>query len=146
MRGPEQGFTFIEAILVLAIFLIISSITAFSIKPQFESKESEQFLTEFQTDFLYGQQYAISHQTEVNFFIIPGQHFYYMRAGSSPTPIVKRYYSKRINVSQGSLPLPLKFTPSGFVNKFGTILIQCGRRHYRITVLIGKGRFYVVEE
>lgn len=146
MKLGEQGFTLIEALCVLSIFLIISSITAFSLKPQYERMESEAFLHQLQADLFYGQQYAISHQQELTVMIIPEQHYYYVRNSYSWPPFLLRYYSNNVSVSPGTLPLSFKFTPSGFANKSGSFLIQCGSKQYRLTVLIGKGRFYVVEE
>lgn len=145
MKSSERGFTLIESLFVLSIFLIISSITAFSLKPQYERMESEEFLTQLQADLFYGQQYAISHQQEVTVMIVPEEHHYYLR-NNLTLPFLHRYFSNAITVTRGTLPLTFKFTPSGFVNKFGTLYIQCGSKQYRLTFLIGKGRFYVVEE
>jgi competence protein ComGD len=146
MKTSEQGFTLIESLLVLSIFLVISSITVFCIKPQYEKKEREAFLTQLEADLFYGQQYAISHQLEVTVNFSIDQHCYYMRTGFNTTPILMRTYSKAVTVSPGSLPLSFKFTPSGTVSKFGTLIIQCGSKHFELTFLIGKGRFYVVEK
>jgi competence protein ComGD len=146
MKTTERGFTLIESLLVLSIFLIISSVTVFTIKPQYEWKESEMFLTQLKADLLYGQQYAISHQQEVTVIFSEQQHSYYLRTSSSLPPFVVRNYSENITVSPGSLPLSFKFSPSGTINKFGSFFIQCGSKHYRFTFLIGKGRFYAIEE
>lgn len=146
MKISEQGFTLIESLLVLSIFLVISSITAFSLIPQYEAQESKQFLTQFQADFFYGQQYAISHQQTVSVVISVDQHYYYMRTSYSLPPFLKRYYSKAVTITPGSLSLSFEFTANGNVNKFGSLFIQCGGKHYTLMVLIGKGRFYVVEE
>jgi competence protein ComGD len=146
MKTTEKGFTLIESLLVLSIILVISSITVFFVKPQYEKKESEAFLSQFEADLFYGQQYAISHQLEVTVNISSDQHYYYMRTGFNVPPIVMRTYSSAVTVSPGSLPLNFKFTPSGTVSKFGTLIIQCGSKQFEMTFLIGKGRFYVVEK
>jgi competence protein ComGD len=146
MKLTEHGFTLIESLCVLSIFLIMTSITAFSLKPQYEMMESKMFLNQLQADLFYGQQYAISHQHEVLVFIIPEQHYYYIRNSSTWPPLISRYYSNSVTVSPGTLPLAITFTPSGSANKSGSFLIQCGSKHFRFTLLIGKGRFYVVEE
>lgn len=146
MKTTEKGFTLIESLLVLSIFLLISLVTAFSIKPQYELKQSEMFLTQLKSDLLFGQQYAISHQKEVTVVISEKQHYYYLRSGFNLTPIVMRNYAENITISPGSLPLTFNFSPSGTINKFGSLYIQCWSKHYRLTFLIGKGRFYVVEE
>jgi competence protein ComGD len=146
MKLTEQGFTLIESLFVLAIFLIIISITAFSLKPQYEMMESKAFLNQLQADLFYGEQFAISHQQEVSVNIIPEQHYYYIRNSYTWPPFLLRYYSNAISVFPGTLPLTFNLTPSGIAGKSGSFLIQCGNKHYRLTVLIGKGRFYVTEE
>lgn len=146
MIANEQGFTLIESLVVFSVFLIISSITAFSLKPLYDANVSEQFLTQFQADFLYSQQYAVSHQQDVTVYIQNDQHYYYMRTNFNQPMIVSRYYTNSVNITSLTLPLTFKFTPSGSVSKFGSLLIQSGSKKYIMTVLIGKGRFYVAEE
>jgi competence protein ComGD len=146
MKLNEQGFTLIEALCVLAIFLIITLITAFSIKPQYESIECKEFLTQLQADLFHGQQFAISHQQEVSVVIMPDEHYYYIRNNFAWPPYIYRSYSNAVSVFPGTLPLSFKFTWSGSVNKSGSFLARCGNKQYRLTFLLGKGRFYVVKE
>lgn len=146
MRLSEKGFTLIEALLVLSVFMILSAITAFPLKPQYEKAEIESFLVQFQADLYYAQQYAIVHQLETTVNIQADQHYYYIRARFDQPLLVRRVYSKNIDVIQQSQPLFFKFMPDGNINKFGTLGINCGSRIYRMTFLIGKGRFYVVEK
>ncbi|WML45292.1 competence type IV pilus minor pilin ComGD [Neobacillus sp. PS3-40] len=146
MKTSQQGFTLIESLLVLSIFLIISSVTIFSVKPQYERTNSEAFLTQLQADLFYAQQYAISHQKEISINFIPDQHYYYIRDRYDLPLVVERHYSQTVFVSPGSLPLYFKFLPDGNASKFGSIYIKCGSKHFRLTVLLGMGRFYVIEE
>ena len=146
MKKNEQGFTLIESLLVLSIFLIISLITVFSVKPQYEMTTSETFLTHLQADLFYAQQYAISHQTEVTINFMADQHFYYIQETYKLPYFVERHYSENIQVSPGSLPLYFKFLPDGHASKFGSIYIKCGSKRFRVTVMLGMGRFYAVEE
>jgi competence protein ComGD len=146
MKPNEHGFTLIESLLVLSIFLIISSITAFSVKPQYESAICDEFLTQLQTDLFIAQQYAISHQKDITMNIISDQHYYYIRDRYDLPLVIERYYSKKVIVSPGSMPLYFKFLPGGNPNKFGSFLIQCEKKNYRLTFLLGMGRFYVIEQ
>ena len=143
MKNNQNGFTLIESLLVLSIFMIISSITVFSLKPQHSVLEDEAFLTQLKADLYYSQQYAISHQHEVSVVILPAQYKYYMLLRPELPPIIMRNYSKNINLATSTLPLYFKFLNDGNVNQFGTLLIQTTNKTYQMTVLIGKGRFYV---
>jgi competence protein ComGD len=142
----EKGFTLIESLFVLAVFLIIISVSAVCFKQQYVRMQSEAFLNQLQSDLFFGQQYAISHQHTVSVIFFPDQHYYMLRYTPTSPPFVTRYYSNNITVSPGTLTLFFDLTPSGFASKSGALSIHCGSKHYQLTVLIGKGRFYVVEE
>ncbi|WP_312471749.1 competence type IV pilus minor pilin ComGD [Neobacillus sp.] len=142
----QKGFTLIESLVVLSIFMIISSVTVFSLKPHHSMIEDESFLTQLKADLYYAQNYAISHQHEVSVVFVPSQYRYYMILDTELPPIVERNYSTNIYLTEGSIPLYFKFLIDGNINKFGSFFIQTKKRNYKITFLIGKGRFYVAEQ
>lgn len=144
MHYNQNGFTLIESLLVLSIFLIISSITVFSIKPQYQIATTKSFISQLKADLFYGQQYAIANQTEVSVIFIENEHTYVIAAGVNS--IVERNYSPRITVGQGTIPLYFKYNRNGNVDRFGTLFIRTPQQDYKLTLLIGKGRFYVLEE
>ncbi|WP_160721651.1 competence type IV pilus minor pilin ComGD [Bacillus sp. USDA818B3_A] len=146
MIRSQNGFTLIESLLVLSIFMIISSITVFSLQPQDEVLQDEAFISQLKADLLYSQQYAISHQDEISIVFVPNQYIYYGITKGDKPPIVERSYPTSIYLTEGSLPLYFKFLPDGNVNKFGSFYIQTKKKTYRVTFLIGKGRFYVTEQ
>lgn len=145
MNINQKGFTLIESLLVLSIFMIISSITVFSLKPQHTVMEDEAFLFQLKADLYNAQQYAISHQDEVSIAFFPTQYRYSIFLRPELPPIVNRNYSTNIYLSEGTIPLYFKYLSDGNVNKFGTLFIQTNNKKYVLTILIGKGRFYVKE-
>ncbi|WHX99295.1 competence type IV pilus minor pilin ComGD [Neobacillus sp. DY30] len=144
MLYNQRGFTLIESLIVLSIFLIISSITVFSIKPQYYSTSDKAFISQLKADLYYGQQYAIANQMEVKVVFYEHEHKY--KIGTSSISLVERNHSSTIRVTQGSIQLIFKFNPNGNVDRFGTLFIRTQQKDYRLTLLIGKGRFYVTEE
>ncbi|MDP4085245.1 MAG: competence type IV pilus minor pilin ComGD [Bacillota bacterium] len=146
MKNDEAGFTLIEALIVLSILFITSFIAVFTVKPQFDMTVTEEFISDLEADLFYAQAYAISHQREVTINILNTQFYYYIRDRSDLPLIVERNYSKNIQIQAGSLPLYFKFLPDGNVNKFGSLYISCHSKVYRLTVLLGKGRFYIVKQ
>lgn len=144
MLRNQKGFTLIESLVVLSIFLIISSITAFSIKPQYNSATDKAFISQLKADLYYGQQYAIANQMEVKVIFYEHEHIYLISTGSKQ--LVKRNHSPTITVTQGTIQLVFKFNSNGNVDRFGTLYIRTQQKNYRLTLLIGKGRFYVMEE
>lgn len=146
MKSREGGFTLLESLFVLSVFLVIASITAFLLKPQFLFLEKQLFLTQLKSDLLYAQQYAISHQLEVNVHILPEENLYYIRTSFDEEFIISREIPEVITVVEGSLKLFFQFQPDGNINRFGSFYILAGKDRYRFTFLIGRGRFYVAKE
>jgi competence protein ComGD len=146
MIQNEKGFTLLETLLVLTCFLIISSVTLVSLKPHYRLLNNQLFFSQLKSDLYYAQQYAISHQTEVTVIFVPNQHYYYMRDRMKTPYVVKRTYSEDITVMEASMPLTFQFLGDGNVTRFGSFLVRIGSKTYRVTLLIGRGRFYVAEE
>lgn len=71
---------------------------------------------------------------------------YYIRGRDSRDLLIKRDIPEEIILMAGSLQLYFQFQPDGNINKFGSIYILAGKDKYRLTFLIGKGRFYVEKE
>lgn len=140
----ESGFTLVESLIVLTVFLMMSFLSIILLKPTHTLLEKERFFSKLTSDVLFAQQYAISHQENVRVHIMPENNNYYMRTNSKV--ILERNYSDVVNIKPGSLPLLFQITGNGHLNKFGYIHVEIGERVYRIMFLIGRGRFYVVEE
>jgi competence protein ComGD len=144
MLHNQKGFTLIESLIVFSIFLIISSITVFSMSPQFHSVNDKAFISQLKADLYYGQQYAIANQKEVKVIFYEHEHMYVLIAGSNR--IVERIHSPKITVGQVNIQFYFKFNSNGSIDRFGSFFIRTEKKLYRLTLLIGKGRFYVVEE
>ncbi len=146
MKHNQKGFTLAESLIVLSIFMILSTVTVFSLKPQHTMLEDEAFLTQLQSDLYYAQNYAIAHQHEVLVIFTPSQYKYKMIERTELPPFFQRNYSKSYHLTEGSLPLTIKFLPNGNVSSFGSLYIRTESKTYRLTFLIGRGRFYVAEQ
>lgn len=146
MENNQRGFTLAESLVVLSIFMILSSVTVFSLKPQHTMVEDEAFLTQLKADLFYAQSYAMAHQQEVSVAILPKQSKYLFVLRPDQPHLLDRSYSSRFNIVVGTMPLSFVFQPDGNVNKFGSFFIETEKKTYRMTILIGKGRFYVTEQ
>jgi competence protein ComGD len=146
MNNSEDGFTLLESLFVLSVFLMIASISAILLKSQFLSLEKQQFISQLKADLLYGQQYAMSHQVLISVHILPEENYYYLREGYNKGFLIKRDIPEVITIKEGSMKLFFQFQPDGNINRFGSFLIKVDKEWYRMTFLIGKGRFYVAKE
>jgi competence protein ComGD len=142
----SKGFTLIETLVVLSIVAVISSITIFQINPNKNMFEHHLFLSQLQSDFYLAQQYAISHQQELTVVFDIQQKRYYIRVKfDGGLTVVDKQFPPKVSVKYGSLPLTFKFLHDGNVSHFGSLYIYINGKEYKLTFLLGKGRFYIVE-
>ncbi|MGN7402260.1 competence type IV pilus minor pilin ComGD [Cytobacillus praedii] len=146
MNNSESGFTLLESLFVLSVFLIIASASAILLKSQFLSLEKQQFISQLKSDLLYGQQYAMSNQILVTVHILPEENYYYLREGHNKGFLIERAIPAAITIMEGTMKLFFQFHPDGNINRFGTFIIIVDKVRYKMTFLIGKGRFYVAKE
>ncbi|WP_042458352.1 competence type IV pilus minor pilin ComGD [Neobacillus dielmonensis] len=146
MTSTQKGFTLAESLIVLSIFMILSLFTIFSLQPQHSAVEDQAFITQLKADLLYAQTYAMSHQHEVSVVFMPDNYLYFIHTQNGQPPIVFREYSNDIYLTEGSITLYIKYSSDGNVNRFGTFFIRTSTRTYKVTILIGRGRFYVTQQ
>ncbi|MFE8702491.1 competence type IV pilus minor pilin ComGD [Cytobacillus sp. FJAT-54145] len=144
MLQRENGFTLIESLFVLSIFLIITTVSLVYLTPQNNQVEKQLFFSRLKADLLYAQAYAMSSKESVSVNILPQKHQYYIRRFNGEL-LVNRTYSKKIKIREGSISLYFKFNSDGNINSFGSFYIYFNEEQYRLTFLIGRGRFYVLK-
>ncbi|WP_394232936.1 competence type IV pilus minor pilin ComGD [Niallia oryzisoli] len=150
--SDQSGFTLIEMLFVLSIFLLISSISSILVRPQYLVYEKERFLSQFKADILYSQQYAISHQKQLNVYIYPKEKRYVVKEKLTNITILERNFPKSIQMEKGTMAgsgmtnMGFELSKSGKLNQFGTCYFLVDHERYKITFQIGAGRFYVVKE
>jgi competence protein ComGD len=142
----SRGFTLIETLVVLSIVIVISSASIFQVNPSRKILDHHLFLSQFQSDFYLAQQYAISHQQELTVVFDLQQKRYYIRVKfDSGFTIVERQFPAKVSMKYGSQPLTFKILPDGNLSQFGSLYIYINGKEYKLTFLLGKGRFYIVE-
>ncbi|WP_428909101.1 competence type IV pilus minor pilin ComGD [Niallia sp. Krafla_26] len=149
MKNNQFGFTLIETLIVLSVFLLIASLSLFFLKPHYDFIEKERFVSLFTSDILYAQQYAISTQKGLYVFIEPNQRMYYVEEKYSQNYVVKRELPASIKLERGSLgvrTINFEILPDGGVTDFGTFFFIIGKKRYKVVFQIGAGRFYVTRE
>jgi competence protein ComGD len=142
----SRGFTLIETLVVLSIVAVITSVTILQVNPNRNRFDHYLFLSQLQSDFYLAQQYAISHQQELTVVFDLQQKRYYIRVKfDSGHTVVERKFPSKVSVKYGSLPLIFRILPDGNVSHFGSLYIYIKGKEYKLTFLLGKGRFYIVE-
>lgn len=138
--NQQSGFTLIEMLLVLSIFLVMALVSTLLIRPQYFMMEKERFYVQLKGDLLYAQQYAISHQKRVVVSIRPNENRYFIVPESNSTRIVERKISPAVTIGNGTLKNLVEFSHNGNVTQFGTIVYSVGKQQYEIYIQIGAGR------
>lgn len=145
VRG-QAGFTLIEMLFVLSVFLVMAATAAVLLRPQYVLLEKERFSAQLKADLLYAQQYAISLQQPVKVYIRPKENRYFIVQESNSRRIVERDIPQSIQIGQGTLKPIFEFGSDGRISQFGTIRFSAGKQNYCLYIQIGVGRIYVVKE
>jgi competence protein ComGD len=139
----EKGFTLLESLFVLSIFLLILSMSFLPLRPQQNQLEAKLFFSQLKSDLLYAQQYAVTNQCLVRVNFMSTENHYYIRKQSGEV-LIRRDYSNKIIIREGSQLLHFYYLYSGNINSFGSIYVYIDKKRYQMTFQLG-GRFYVKE-
>lgn len=140
-----NGFTMVEILVVLLIFMIIQFIGWAAIPTARVKDRAEPFMKQLENDLYYIQQYAISHNISLYFTMNTQMGKYY--AGSEESGVLLlRDIPANIKVEKGSLDLNFYIRPNGNSSKVGNWYIQTDKQLFEFVLLIGKGRFYYIEQ
>lgn len=142
-NNKEKGFTLIEVLLVLSVLAVLTSLSILHLKPLNEKKTIDFFFEQLQNDLFYAQQYAISHNETVKVVFQDTKPQYSTVIGGINSIVQLREFDKAIKIQFATLGSTLYFNSSGNINKSGTMLVIYKKTTYRVTFLLGKGRFYV---
>ena len=149
MKYNQSGFTLIESLIVLSVFLLIASLSIYLIKPHYLLFEKERFISIFTSDILFSQQYAISQQRKLFVYIDPIENDYYVLDTVTNKRIIDREIPASVEILQGTLgkrEIEFFILPDGGTTKFGTFYFKVEQNQYKVVFQIGAGRFYVVKE
>jgi competence protein ComGD len=136
----QQGFTFLETLLVLSIVAILL-IVSFGLYPKYETRVIEHFLEQLQKDIMFMQQTAMSHNMRhrLHWFSSDSR---YVITGEGAVAILVRDYDADIKVHFGTLSLPLIYSANGNIARGGTMYVSYKKSTYKVVFHLGKGRFY----
>jgi len=138
-----KGFTLVESLIVLSIFLLLTLFTWLNGSAIHERKVIEQFFRQFQNDLYYAQQYAAVHRETVYVFVSQDDSYYRIDRAAFKGSLVQTSYNEDIVIRPTTMSLPITYYPNGSIKKGGTIFIDYKEETYKIVFTIGNGRFRV---
>ncbi|MGP7816228.1 competence type IV pilus minor pilin ComGD [Niallia sp. 01092] len=145
MINNQKGFTLIEMLVSLSVFMILLSISFLLFRPQHVMVKEKLFFSTLQSDLYYAQSYALSHQMKMYVYFYPKHKRYYISGDMQTGYIVDRYYDESIKINQDLTPISFSIVRNGNVSEFATYYISIEDKNYKFTVQIGQGRFYVAK-
>ena len=137
-KWNKQGFTLVEVLMVLSIFLICSTLFIFSIRPLDRHFKESQFISQLEKDLHLAKVYAMAHLQTVRIQFVPEENRYMILTGINHY-LVQRKYDEEIKVINSTLR-QFYYLPNGNVSEFGTFYIIVGEKSYRFVIYVGKGR------
>jgi competence protein ComGD len=143
----NQGFTLIEILLVLAIFITILSVSVPLTLTVKESVEKKQFFSTLEEDVLYMQSLAITSSKKIYLYVYPYTDYYELRHAGLNNLFRRRVIPKHLTIRGGSFKNPFFFNSLGTPSKPGTFYVDTNdNQTYRVTFPFGRGRFYVTKQ
>lgn len=140
----QKGFTLVEMLVAMSLLVILSSLSIFLVTSQQTSLNEEHFITQLEADLYYAQAFAIANQLPLQVRIYPLINRYNIRGDINTGNIVDRYYDEDI-VFVNESTLSFSINSNGNFSKFGTYEFRIDKQLYKLTIQIGKGRFYATK-
>lgn len=142
-KSSQQGFTMIEALLV--VIIVTASFPPFYLllEEWHHRIATRQFVNLLSHSIQEAQMTAISESKYVH--VVLNKSLKNIQL-SKDTEIYKNYpYSEDVRVMGGTHSLQFKLLPNGHISHSGTIFVTSGDIKYKIVFLLGQGRFYAKE-
>ncbi|MDF9295539.1 competence type IV pilus minor pilin ComGD [Anoxybacillus geothermalis] len=137
------GFTLLEMLIVFSVVLVLAALAVPTLGSAVRHQEEMYMLAVLRADLYGAQQHAIARRVNVAVFFTDGGAGYKAIDATSGRQIVARSLPSPWRFRLGTLRNPLIFTDNGNIERAGTIWIGGGQITYKVTFLLGKGRFYV---
>lgn len=139
------GYTLSETLIVLVIFILLSAL-GLNLYPSFiKGMQNNMFLNQLNEDIFYAQQYAISHESLIYFYVDNEKGVYTIYSYKEEV-ILEREIPKDIQFIKGTLGAAFYFNQYGNASKAGTMTIDTTKGKYKLIVNIGKGRFRIEKQ
>lgn len=139
----QQGYTLVEALIVLAICIVIIAVSITTIPRYAEKREMVDFLEQLSRDIHYIQAY--NNHREAYMMLL----FDYVEKEYIVLYEGRRFFTREIPESiefrRGTLGDSVVFSPFGHTNRMGSWRFNTENYTYKFTILIGRGRHYYEE-
>lgn len=134
----QDGYTLIEAILMLLIVMVITSAVIYGANDKIEELEEKRFLHQFHLNLQQAQSIAIGNQQLITLAFDENRTSYSVK--QSGTILLECRLPSHMSLSIDSYLKGLRFQTNGSVNQFGKFSFLTKKGTKIVTVHIGSGR------
>ncbi|MBK3494009.1 prepilin-type N-terminal cleavage/methylation domain-containing protein [Viridibacillus sp. YIM B01967] len=160
MNNKEAGFTFVELLIVLAITIVVCSLSIAVGKAKLDERMINQFLYQLMLDIEHTQSESIGNEvySYLEFFDEGKKYRAYTMVGmggvasqnNSAIPNLRHYYFTRelpegVELSYSSTLQLIKINNKGVFSSFGTLAFATPTGKKSLIINIVKGRMKIVE-
>lgn len=138
----EGGFTLVELIIILSIWLLILSFTIPLVVKDVNKLKERQYLNSFQSDVIYAQSLAMGTENKVRITFTSTNY----NIMENQRKIIQRTIPENWQVEASLMKNMIEFGITGQILNPGAINIKTAHSQYSIVFPFGKGRGYVVEK
>ena len=142
----KSGYTLVETLLVLSIFLIIMVISIVTVPRYIEKREIESFLQQLSHDLHFAQALALHDQTLYRVNLNTSSDFYMITQNTKR--VLTREFPEGVTFVRGSSTLNSVITAyaNGSLSQTGTWIFRTKHYTYEFKTLLGEGRHYYHEQ
>lgn len=134
----ERGFTLMEILFVLGIWMILLLISVPFVFSSMEEIKENHFLETLQFDILYAQSLALNNKNNIR--INFNQHNYVLIENQKVH--IRRDIPNNWSFNLGSMRNTIRFDEYGRIENPGSIYIRSPRSNFSLIFPLGKGRGY----
>ncbi|WP_163652772.1 competence type IV pilus minor pilin ComGD [Listeria sp. PSOL-1] len=141
-KVKPNGFSLIEILFVLTIFMLLIRITLFPIGKLLDNQQERNFFRELQTT-IYTVQMAAITSNENSTLSFTSESITMKSANQQP---IHMNYPKNLHFKEAQDETFKFHASTGHINKFKTVTLYGKGYDYQIIFQIGKGRFRIAKQ
>jgi competence protein ComGD len=141
----QQGYLLLETLLTASIFLILFPLVTLKVNEIYEAKQFNLFIDSFEATLYHAQMTALSEHRFVFVQMNNTSHEVYTYNTFSER-LQTLNVPSNVQFQRGNLSLTLRFSPDGNITQAGSLYILSNQLTYKLTLLLGQGRFYVEKQ
>lgn len=142
----ERGFTLLEIVIVLAIFMVISTAVLYMSADKFTDYTNEQIINQTELLIRLAQTRAIETKSSYRFYTFNCREVFVRSNDNNGEILFAQTLPKGMKIYVSNASKKIVFSPNGNINNAGSIIYFLNDTAYKFSLNIGKGRMILKSE